>query len=510
MLKLIDKFLNTTTMYRLILYYLTLLFVVALGYSFFGLMPFTPLALIASSALIMAVCIFTNTIFSYIFEAPANVESVYISAFILILILTPPSSLDYFSFLPLAGWAAVWAMASKYILAIRKKHVFNPVAIAVVLTAFGINQSASWWVGGNIPMTPWIILGGLLVVRKIRRYDLMISFFIVSIVTIAGSALLKGGDIIITIQKALLHSPLFFFSFVMLTEPLTTPPTKQLQIIYGSLVGFLFAPSLHLGSIYSTPELALVVGNLFSYLVSPKDRLMLKLKEKILIALDTYDFVFIPDRPLTFTAGQYLEWTLPHEKPDQRGNRRYFTIASSPTESEIHMGVKFYPQASSFKQSLSNLPIGDTIAAGQCAGDFTLPKDKNKKLVFIAGGIGVTPFRSMVKYLLDTREQRSIVFLYSNKTEAEIAYKNFFDAASLMPTMKMVYTLTEQDAILPSWQGERGMIDEYMIVRSVPDYRERIFYLSGPHAMVTAFDKILKNMGVPRNHIKIDFFPGFV
>src|SRR5258708_25269630 len=87
-----------------------------------------------------------------------------------------------------------------------------------------------------------------------------------------------------------LYSPLVFFAGVILTEPLTTPPTRNLQIVYGAMVGFLFSPAVHFGPVYITPELAILIGNVFSYLVSPKVKLILKLRERVQIAPDTYDF----------------------------------------------------------------------------------------------------------------------------------------------------------------------------------------------------------------------------
>jgi len=86
-----------------------------------------------------------------------------------------------------------------------------------------------------------------------------------------------------------------------------TPPTKKLQIIYGAIIGFLFTPYLHIGGVYSSPELALVIGNLFSYLVSPKYKLFLRLKKKIQITPEIIDFVFVPDKKFNFAPGQYME-----------------------------------------------------------------------------------------------------------------------------------------------------------------------------------------------------------
>lgn len=508
MFKFIDNFLNKTTMYRLVFYCLVILWAVALVFSAFGVLPYTPQAILLSTLLILFVCWLVNLVFAKVFEVPANVESVYITAFILALIIAPvkfPTSSEYLIFL---GWASVWAIASKFIFAIKRKHVFNPAAFAVALTALTINQSANWWIG-TLPMMPFVLILGLLIVKKTLRFDLVWGFFIAAFVSIAAFSVLKGADPVIAIWKSLVDSPILFFAFIMLTEPLTTPPTKTLRIFYGVLVGLLFAPAVHVGSIYSTPELVLLVGNLFSYFVSPKIKLMLTLKEKIQMGPDIYDFVFSPDCKLNYKPGQYMEWTLGHKKPDSRGNRRYFTLASSPTENEIRMGVKFYPEPSSFKTSLMELNSGDKIIASHLAGDFVMPKDKNKKLVLIAGGIGITPFRSMLKYLTDKNEKRDIVLFYSNREAHEIVYQEVFQEAWQKLGIKTLYTLTEMNSIPADWRGHRGRIDANMIEREVPDYKERIFYLSGPRTMVVAFEKTLTEMGVKDKQIKTDFFPGF-
>jgi glycine betaine catabolism B len=503
MLNFIDNFLDRITMYRLMLYFLIVLIVVAVVYSFLGILPFSPLDLISSTLFLLVVSLISNKIFSVVFEAPTNVESVYISALILALIITPAQNFQGIMFL---FWAALLMTASKYILAINKKHIFNPVAIAVVLTAIGLNQSAGWWVG-EAWMMPFVIVGGLLIAKKIQKEDMLFVFLITAIIVVMGFTYLRGGNIMISLNSIFLSSSLFFFMFVMLTEPLTTPPQKNMQIIYGILVGILFAPQIHLAGIYSTPEIALVIGNVFSYLVSPKQKLLLTLKDKLQVGADTIDFTFTPDQKLSFSPGQYMEWTFPHDGVDSRGNRRYFTIASSPTEEMVKLGVKFYPNGSSYKRNLVSMNQGKKIVASQLAGSFVLPKDVNKKIVFIAGGIGITPFRSMIKYLLDTKQKRNITLLYSNKIKSEIMYADIFDKVSQLG-IKTVYTLTGETPV--NWRGRIGRIDAKMILAEIPDWKERYFYLSGPHIMVAAFEKVLKDMGVSQNQIKIDFFPGFV
>lgn len=452
-MKLIDDFLNGITMYRLVLYALIFLVLVAT--------VFSSINLLFSAAFLIATCWVTNKIFANIFKAPTNLESIYITALILALIVTPFQ--NYRDLIPL-GLVAVLSQASKYLLAINKKHIFNPAAFAVAILAITGLGGASWWVG-NTYMLPLVLFGGLLIVRKVRRFSLVLSFSLVSII----------------LQQPFLTGPLLFFAFIMLTEPQTTPPTKFKQIIYGSLVGA--------ATYFVTPEVALLLGNIFSYIVSPKEKLLLKLKEKIQIAQDTYDFVFGLDKKLVFLPGQYMEFTLGHKNPDSRGNRRYFTLSSSPTEQDLKIGIKFYPNASSFKKSLVSSNPGDTIVASQLTGEFNLPKDPSKKLAFIAGGIGATPFRSMIKYLLDKKEKRDITLLYSCNSESDFVYRD------ILNHINTIYVV--------------GHLEPKVITREVPDYKDRIFYISGPHSMVDAFEKTLKEMGLSSNQIKIDFFPGY-
>lgn len=509
MIKTIDNFLNKITMYRLVFYYLLGLLALAFIFCLLGLLPYNPANLVFSVVVITAVSWIINKLFAVVFKATTNFESTYITALILALIIAPPQGSDFTSYIPFAAWAAIWAMASKYMVAIGKKHILNPVAFAVALTALTINQSANWWVGTSI-MMPFVILGGLLIVRKIKRLDLFLSFFIAAIASILILDFFAGKTNIASILTRVFEdTPIFFFAFVMLTEPLTTPPGKTLRIIYGIIIGFLFSPEVHIASFYFTPETALIAGNIFSYFVSPKEKLMLKLDKITKAASDTYDFHFKTEKKLEFRPGQYLEWTLADNWPDDRGNRRYFTIASSPTEEKIVMGVKFYPEASSFKKRLAKMKPDDEIVASQLAGDFTLPKKKSKKIVLIAGGIGVTPIRSMVKYLLDKGEKRPIVVVYVNRDEKDIAYKEIFDEAEQKLGIKTVHTLTDVKNIPENWPGKRGRLNEKMIIEEIPDYKDRMFYISGPHEMTTAIKKILRNMGVKRRKIKTDYFPGF-
>jgi len=508
MFTFIDDQLNKITMYRLTLYALTFILGGGFVLSLFGIIPYNPFAILFSVAFLIAVSASANWIFSKAFNAPTNIESFYITALILAALISPPTSTTDWSYYALAFWAAVWAMASKYMFAIGRKHIFNPAAFAVVLVAFVLGLYASWWIG-TPEMLPFVAIAGFLLVRKIHRADLAISFIVIALLAMLVPVVVSGGNIFTSLLRVIENTPIIFFACIMMTEPLTTPPTRNLRILYGAVTGMLFAPWVHFGNVYSTPELALLAGNLVSYSVGSKVKLFLKLKKVEMIAADTGDYAFDTGKKFSFKAGQYIEWTLPHEDPDDRGVRRYFTIASSPTEKELHLGVKFYDPPSTFKIKLMNMMQNEQIVASQVSGDFILPDNKDKKLVFIAGGIGVTPFRSMIKYLTDMNDRRSVVLIYGNRTAADIAYKEIFDEAEQKIGIRTVYALSDPIGIPEGWVGERGNIDAQMIERNIPDFKQREFYLSGPRGMVVGINKALQNLGVETKNIKTDYFPGF-
>src|SRR5581483_5554625 len=472
MRKTLDRLLDRITMYRLLLYYLIGLVLAAIGLSAAGDLHFTAMSIIESVVILLVTCLVANKVFAAIFHAPANFESTYITALILALIITPPSGSvpENITFLLAASGLAI---ASKYILTVNKKHIFNPAAIAVALTAMGPHQSASWWVG-TAAMLPFVLIGGLLLIRKIHRERMVYTFFSTTLLATAVYSLLSGTSALSAIDKTITTSAMFFLGFVMLTEPLTTPPTRAKQTWYAMLMGALFPPQFHLLRTYSTPELALVAGNLFSFLISPRVKLFPTVTKKIRITPDSVDFVFKPNRKLSYQPGQYMEWTLPHKGRDSRGDRRYFTLASSPTEQDIRIGVKFYKKGSSYKNSLLKLTPDTAIVADHISGDFTMPKNKKLKLAFIAGGIGITPFRSMVKYLDDKKESRDAILLYSARTKDDFAYTGVFEQARSSLGIKTIYAITGKDEPLFSDHARHGRINAEMIQHEIPDYLERV------------------------------------
>src|SRR5437868_4507715 len=178
---IIDDALNQITMYRLVLYYIGALLAIAFVLGFSKLTPHDPTALAFSVVLITTVCWATNRLFAMFFHIPLNIESAYITALILALILAPVTARDA---LGVAGLilASVAAIASKFVLAIYRKHIFNPVAIGVVASALVLDQPATWWVGGNLTLLPFVLAGVLLVLRKVQRFDMFGAYLLGNVV----------------------------------------------------------------------------------------------------------------------------------------------------------------------------------------------------------------------------------------------------------------------------------------------------------------------------------------
>lgn len=481
----IGKMLGQISMYRLMLYFLLLLLGVNILLSYLGILPYNFVDILFSGIYLTVICNLSNYIFSKLVHARRNLESSTITALILTLITGPLSFFENVLTLTLIGF---FAMASKYIFVVRKKHIFNPAAAAVLISAFALKTGASWWVGGNQTL-PFILLGGFLVFSKIKRFEMIATFLLICFLSI----ILSSGFTL----SVILNPSIWFFALVMLVEPLTSPSTRNLKILFGAFVALVYLSLSKIipGYGYSL-ETALLAGNLFTFFVSPSFNIILEFRRKEIVARNTWSLYFEPLSKFNFIPGQYLEWTYPHKNPDVRGIRRYFTIASSPGEKNIMVTIRVSEKGSSFKSAILKMKKGEQIIAFGPQGDFVLPKDKDSPLVFIAGGIGITPFRSIIEFLLKNREKKDIVLLYSNSAASDVAFKDVFERAKEIG-VKTYYIITERD----------GYIDEKMIKEKIPDYRDRTFYVSGPELMVEVFKEMLSKMKV--KWIKTDYFPGY-
>ena len=500
-MQIVDNILNNFTMYKLVLYLLLIISSVSLIFSLVGLIPYEFIDLFVSFIYIQFLCFSLNIVLSKLFKIPINPESAIITAIIIFLILTPINSINSFIFYSVCGIAAIF---SKYFIVLNKKHLFNPAALGLFLIGVLGSGQSLWW-SSNQFMFPLVLIAGLLIVRKVRKFSMFITFLSVSILTTLLFITLNKADPFTSLPLIFTSYPILFLGTVMLTEPITMPPSKNFQMIYAVIVGFFSGAQFHLGPIFATPELALLIGNIFSYFVSFKERLTLILKEKKQLSSDIYEFVFSSNKNFTYLPGQYMDWTLGGFRPDTRGARRVFSLASSPSEEDVKIGIRIKNDASMFKKRLLELDRGDRIFAGNLAGDFILPNDKNEKLVFIAGGIGITPFRSIIKNSIDKKEKRDIVLFYLSSNEKDFIYKDVFNSANVIG-LKTVYIHSKPSV---SGKGLSGRIDQDTLIKEVPDYKNRIYYISGPNIFVENYKKLLKTIGIKRSKIMVDYFSGY-
>jgi ferredoxin-NADP reductase len=502
LMKSVDAVLNHITMYRLVLYYCAALVGADFVLGLFRLSPHDPGKLAFSVAVIAGASWLVNRLFALALRIPANVESWWISALITALIMPPVAPGKW---LPIVGLvvAAAAGIASKFLLAINRKHIFNPVAFGVAAAGL-LGAPATWWVGGSVWLLPIVIAGGVMILRKVQRFEMFTAFAIANL----GLTLLDAGvdGYADALSKTFLASPLLFLGFAMLTEPMTAPAAKWPSLGFGAMVGLISSPAFHILDFYPTPEMGLLLGNAFAWAVNPKFRFKLTLARIEKTAHGCYDYVFHSARALGQKPGQYLDWTIHSPRADDRGNRRTFTIASAPSEREVRLGVKFYPHPSSYKQQMLHMRPGDVVYGAQLGGDFVLPEGDDK-FAFIAGGIGVTPFRAMIQHMIDVGDTRPAMLFYGNNKPSEIAYVDVFNRAERELGLRTVYAVAEGGAGTSNFH--KGFIDASLIMREMPDYAERLFFISGPRAMVLRFEKVLADLGIARSRIKTDFFPGF-
>jgi ferredoxin-NADP reductase len=225
--------------------------------------------------------------------------------------------------------------------------------------------------------------------------------------------------------------------------------------------------------------------------------------EKITPESDTINtFHFRPEKPLHYTAGQFIELTVPHETPDERGTKHWFTLSSSPTDELLAITTRFSHPSSTFKTALHAIEPGAELHMSDAMGDFVLPKLIQTPLIFVAGGIGVTPFHSMLSWLADTGEVRPIKFLYAVNKEEDIIFQDTFDRAGVHAT---IVVSEPSDA----WGGERGRLNAEMILGLEKPSDDTLIYLSGPEPMVEQLAKDMRSQGVSKHQLVLDMFPNY-
>lgn len=506
----LDRVTGAVTMYSLLLIVLGAITVLSLVLSLFGQMSgYSPLAIVVTNVVAVGVTVGTSILFGLVFRATPHLESAIITG-VLLFFLFPPT-LDPQQ---LAGVAVAGAVASlsKYVLAIRGRHVANPAAIgAVVASLTGLNF-ASWWVATPY-LLPLVAIGAFLVLYRTQRFSMAGVFIGVAVVIWVGRYLLQGSDLAAGLSFVLLSYPTIFLAGFMLTEPLTLPPRRWQQLLIAAVVGVLFASTFAIGPVvpgwpvlYSSPELALVVGNVIAFFFGQRRAIRLEYLGKRELSPSTWELSFQPSRPVRFLPGQYMELTIPHRKADFRGSRRYFSIASAPTaDGPITFAITVPSKPSSFKRALLDLEPGADVRGTGVGGDFALPRDVAQPLLLVAGGIGITPFASQLAHAAERGEKRDVTVVYATSTPGALPYQELLERTGA----RVILFAPDAPSPLPAgWtHGGTGRVTAEGIAATVPDAARRRAFVSGPPALVNDIRRALRAQGVRRVHT--DYFSGY-
>jgi ferredoxin-NADP reductase len=227
------------------------------------------------------------------------------------------------------------------------------------------------------------------------------------------------------------------------------------------------------------------------------------------LAEGTMAFHFARPAGFEFQAGQSINLGLidPPET-DAKGNRRTFSVASAPFEREITIATRMRDTA--FKRVLKAMPPDTRVQLRGPTGRFTLDADDPRPAVLIGGGIGVTPFVSMLRQAAHDALRRRLCLVYSNRRPEDAAFlPELVGLEGRNPNYRFVGTMTEMEKSAMPWQGERGFLDRALLERALGELREPTYYLAGPPAMVQAMSKLLVEAGVAQDRIRTDEFFGY-
>jgi ferredoxin-NADP reductase len=234
-----------------------------------------------------------------------------------------------------------------------------------------------------------------------------------------------------------------------------------------------------------------------------------KLIDKKEVAEGTVQFIFEKPEGFVYEAGQSIDLKLinPPETDDE-GNMRAFSLASAPHEDVIYITTRMRDTA--FKRVLKSMEPGTEVQVEGPFGSFLLHENVNRPAVMFAGGIGITPFHSMISEAAARKSSHQMYLFFSNRRPEDAAFLTELQSLEKQnPNFKLIATMTDMEKSAESWEGERGYIDAAMLARHVPKDTQPMYYLAGPQAMVMGLRKVLNESGVSNDDIRFEEFSGY-
>src|SRR5215469_4464185 len=234
-----------------------------------------------------------------------------------------------------------------------------------------------------------------------------------------------------------------------------------------------------------------------------------RLLNRVEVAEGTTAFHFEKSVGFDFIPGQSADLTLLNpSETDSEGDVRTFSIASAPFEEQLMFATRMRDTA--FKRSLKKMPLGTVVKMDSAMGSFTLHKNSAKPAVFLAGGIGITPFSSIVRQADHDRAQHKLYLFYSNRRPEDAPFMEVLqNLEKTNPNFRFIATMTDMPRSKETWNGETGLINQEMLSKYLNDLREPIYYIAGPPAMVSWVRKVLVECDVDEDDIRTEEFSGY-
>jgi len=234
-----------------------------------------------------------------------------------------------------------------------------------------------------------------------------------------------------------------------------------------------------------------------------------KLLRRVEVAEGTMAFHFEKPSGFDFKPGQSADLSLLNPpETDSEGNTRTFSIASAPSENQLMFATRMRDTA--FKRSLRKVPLGTEVKMDPAMGSFTLHKNSAKPAVFLAGGIGITPFSSVVRQADHDRLPHRLYLFYSNRRPEDAPFlETLQKLEKTNPNFRFIATMTEMARSTKQWNGETGWIDKEMLSRHLSNLQGPIYYIAGPPAMVIGMRKMLVTSSIDEDDIRTEEFAGY-
>ena len=243
--------------------------------------------------------------------------------------------------------------------------------------------------------------------------------------------------------------------------------------------------------------------------VAESSKVLIKLKDRQEIAEGTFAFHFEKPANFKFTPGQFIDITLQNPpETDSEGNARGFSIASAPYEDTIMVATRMRDTA--FKRVLRSVPLGTEVKVEGPFGNLRLHNDRSRAAVVLTGGIGITPFRSILLHVAKEKLPQRIILFYANRRPEDAAFLvELRQLEKQIQDFKLIACMTEMQKSSQSWTGERGTINSAMLEKYLKGVASPVYYITGPPAMVNAMHLMLADSGVDDDNIRIEEFAGY-